>query len=343
MKKLLLIIALILIISCSKPVEDKIKIGAILPLTGPYAVAGIDAKNAIDLALEDLNNIQVTYEDSQGENTKAVASFNKLVNIDNTKIILTSTSWISNTLYQQAIDSDIIQAIIASAGFQRSKDKDKAIRFTVQVKEEAQYLKEFLKKFNRIAIFSLNNDFGKLWADELKKEFKDKVVIIENRAPTDIDMKTQLTKIKAQNPDVLFIADGGGPAALDVRKAKELEINAQLVGSRPIESPEVLQEKATEGLIFSSPDYNINHQFISKYKAKYSKEPTIFAVEAYDTIMTLAKASEKCNQDSNCLYNWYLNKEYEGALGKIKFNEKADASYPFTLKQVKDGKFVKYG
>ena len=124
---ILLFILTLSIISCTQSEQNKIKIGAILPLTGAYAIAGTDAKNAIDIALEDIGNkIQVIYEDSQGENTKAVASFNKLINIDNTKIVLTSTSWVSNTLYQQAIDSDVIQAVIASAGFKRAKDNDKA-------------------------------------------------------------------------------------------------------------------------------------------------------------------------------------------------------------------------
>ncbi|MBI4154506.1 ABC transporter substrate-binding protein [Candidatus Woesearchaeota archaeon] len=344
MKKFYLLLLLTtLLISCSQTDQNKIKIGAILPLTGPYAVAGIDAKNAIDLALEEIGNkIQVIYEDSGGENSKAVSSFNKLVNLDNSKIVITSTSWISNTLYSQAIDSNVLQAVIASAGFTRAKEKDKAIRFTVAVKEEAQYLKDYLKKFNRIAVFYLNNDFGKFWADEIKNEFQDKVVALESRSPTDIDMKAQFAKIKDSNPDILFLGNGGGPAALDVRKAKELGINAQIVGSRPIESQEVIQEKATEGLIFSSPDYNQDHPIISKYKSKYNKEPTIFAVEAYDTIMTLAKATENCKEDTTCIYNWHLNKEYEGILGKINFDEKANAHYPFILKQVKDGKFILY-
>ena len=102
-KTLITVLALSLVLSgCLKTSEEKevkeevIKIGVILPLTGNAAVYGLSAKEGIDLSLEDINNtggingktIQMIYEDSQCDSTKAVSAAHKLINIDKVQIII---------------------------------------------------------------------------------------------------------------------------------------------------------------------------------------------------------------------------------------------------------------
>ena len=343
MKKIMLLLMLSFLIACAPAKEEKIKIGAILPLTGPFAFYGEDGRIAMELALEDVGNTtEIIYEDSAGESPKAVTAFNKLTNVDGAKIVITSTSWISNAVYSQAADANIFQGIIASAAFKRTRE-DKAVRFTVDVSDEAPYILDYLQTFNRIAIIHLDNDYGKGWAEALKKNLSDKVVAVEKYAPTDTDISAQLSKIKAGNPDVLVLASTAKEGGLFARKAKELGIEPQLVSMRPIQNPQLLQEtKAVEGLVYSYPKYNANHAFVSRYVAKYGKEPTVFAVEAYDAIIEIAQAAEKCKSDAECMYQSFMNKEYDGALGHVKFDSKGDSHYPFVLKQVKNGKFVSF-
>ncbi|MEM3154005.1 MAG: ABC transporter substrate-binding protein [Candidatus Woesearchaeota archaeon] len=332
---------MLFLVACVQVAEEKTKVGVILPLTGPFAFYGEDGRIAMELALEDVGDkIEIIYEDSGGENTKAVAAFNKIVNVDGAKVVITSTSWISNAVYSQAADANIFQGIIASAAFKRTRE-DKAVRFTVDVADEAQYIIDYLEQFNRIAILHLDNDYGKGWAEELKQKLSDKVVAVEKYAPTDIDVSVQLSKIKAVNPDVLVLASTAKEGGLFARKSKELGIDAQLVSMRPIQNPQLFEEtEAVEGLVYSYPKHNQNHSFISRYIAKYGKEPTVFAVEAYDAVIEIARAAEKCNADTKCMHQSFVNNEYYGALGHVKFDAKGDAHYPFVLKQVRDGKFV---
>ena len=55
-KTFLFLITLIFLLGCSQSKKEEIKIGAILPLTGPVAAFGQWAKNGIDLGLEEYNN-----------------------------------------------------------------------------------------------------------------------------------------------------------------------------------------------------------------------------------------------------------------------------------------------
>ena len=74
--------------ACTNDKEPQvIKIGAILPLTGPIAFFGEYEKNAINIACSEINDrggikgkkVEVIYEDSQNDPKKAVNAFNKLI------------------------------------------------------------------------------------------------------------------------------------------------------------------------------------------------------------------------------------------------------------------------
>jgi branched-chain amino acid transport system substrate-binding protein len=341
MKRLLL--AFLLLLAACAPAQDKPVIGAILPLSGPFAFYGEDQRTGIEVALEEVGEkVAVILEDSAGENPKAVAAYNKLTNIDGANVIVTSTSWISNAVYSQAAEAGVLQGIIASAGFRRTAD-DKAVRFTVDVKEELQYLVGHLEQFERVGILHLNNDYGKGWADGFRQELGSKLVAVEAYNPGDADVNSQLTKIKAANPDVLVLVSTGKEGGLFARRARELGLHVPLVSQRPIQSPELLEQAAAvEGMVYSYPDHDMSHAFVARYKEKYGKQPTVFAAEAYDAVITIVQATESCKTDTSCLHKWFIDKEYDGALGHVKFDKEGDAHYPFVLKQVRSGSFVPY-
>ncbi|GAI09057.1 unnamed protein product, partial [marine sediment metagenome] len=92
---IVVVIGLIWYAVTKKPAEEVIKIGATLPLTGDYSNFGVDAKNVIDLVVEEVNEvgidgkkIEVIYEDDQCDPKQVVTTVNKLINIDGVKIIL---------------------------------------------------------------------------------------------------------------------------------------------------------------------------------------------------------------------------------------------------------------
>ena len=81
-----LAVAAILLAGCVQQ-QETIKIGAILPLTGETMVWGENSRNGMQLAVEEINSaggingklIEIIYEDSQCNPSKAVSSIQKLV------------------------------------------------------------------------------------------------------------------------------------------------------------------------------------------------------------------------------------------------------------------------
>ena len=57
---------------------------------------------------------------------------------------------------------------------------------------------------------------------------------------------------------------------------------------------------------------------------------------------TLYAAVSACKDSPDCIYSWYQNSTYSGALGLVHFDESGVASYPIKLKIVQNGKFEDY-
>ncbi|MDR2097641.1 MAG: ABC transporter substrate-binding protein, partial [Spirochaetaceae bacterium] len=78
--------------------SNTIKIGGIFPLSGNVAVYGVEARNGILLAIEEINaaggvngkKIELISEDDEGNPEKSVNAYNKLTAKDKVNIIIGS-------------------------------------------------------------------------------------------------------------------------------------------------------------------------------------------------------------------------------------------------------------
>ena len=79
---------------------DTIKLGAVLPLTGPAAVVGTQEQRGIQYAVDEVNakggiaghKIEVIFEDNQAKPDQSVLLFNKLVDLQKIPAIFTGYS-----------------------------------------------------------------------------------------------------------------------------------------------------------------------------------------------------------------------------------------------------------
>ncbi len=324
---------------CAPNETEPMVVGAILPFTGAQADIASEEKNAMEMALNDTGRkFKVIYEDSAGQNPVAIAAFQKLVDKDNASVVVTCASWISNAISPLAAERGILQFVLGTATFNRTSS-GKAVVFTVSMNEESECLASYLRRFNRTAIIYMNNDYGRAWSGILKTSMPGTIVCMESYELNQTDYSMQLTKIKEARPDLLVLLSTAEGASI-ARQARQLGINAPLASTRPIERPDILEEPAVNGLVYSYPSYNVTGPFFARYVEKYNKQPTAFGAEAYDAIVTLASATQNCSCRSDDIYRWYLNREYNGALGSVSFDGSGNAHYPVILKQIRDGKFV---
>ena len=336
---LVLFFAFVIINSCSddnttNPSGDGLKVAAIIDLSAHYSQFGIEAKQAMDLALKDARNIQIEYYDSKADLATSDKLLDSIIKKGDTKVVVTLASWISNGLAQKINNNNMLQIAIGSAVFDYAS-LNSCVRLTGDVSSESKYLSEELKKYNKIGVLYFNNDYGKGWFNTLSSVLGNKIIAAESYTDTQTDFTTPLNKVNAKNPDVIVLISTR--EAVDIiRQARNLGINAQFIGTRPTLTNQLLAEPLAEGMMFSYPDLDESISFYQLFKSTYSYRMSAFGAEGYDLVKTLDQAYQNNNKDRNVLFTNYRNKSVNGALGKIKFDANAQADYDFTLMVIKN-------
>lgn len=340
------IVLLILTTGCSK--AENLRIGAILPLSGPAAIWGENLKNSMELAREELTkegiNIEIVYEDSQAKPTEGLNAYNKLKNIDNVDIMLTAFSRVSVPLISVA-DQDKIPLIMTLVAAKGVADQSPfAFRF---YSNERQYVDPHFdgliknKNYKQIAVLNINDEYGVSILNVIKERAARsgiEITIDESFAPGNTDFKTQLTKIKAKNPEALFfVASTPVEVTNLIKQARELDLNMDL-----IEASATLASKSTivglgeavDGVYTIAFPFSLGltgSEFALKYKSNFGKEPLFIAPFGYDTIKMLAKATKgKSTREGELVEKITNLKNFDSLNGEVKIQSNGEIN-PRTL------------
>jgi len=356
------IVAGVLIFSLQKSTVSQekkvIKIGAILPLSGEASAYGNSWQKGAELAVEEIKkkygvNIEVVYEDSQFESSKAVTAAQKLINIDNVKAIILGSSRETLAVAPLAEEKKILlmtggnAAEITNAG-------DYVFRIYPSNLYQGEDLANFALKqgYTKIAVLTLLDDYGVGLTDIFKKRVEENGgnIISETFPQQGItDFRTQLTKIKNSNSDALLIIAATNQYPLILKQIKELNINIPLLAPETFQSASILSKagELAEGVLFTTfveADTKEYDNFADAHQKKYGEMPGPFSSGFYDNIILVSEALIKNNVNIEKAKDWLYNvKNWSGATGITNFDENGDPiGKSYTIMTVKNGQFVSY-
>ena len=333
--------------------NNTINIAYLGPLSGNAAAYGNDEKNAFDLAINEINlkggidgkQVKVIYEDGGCDSKKAINAAQKLINVDNVKIIL-GGACSSETLAAAPIAES--NKVILYSSFSSSPDITNAGDYVFRNMPSDNFVGKELAKliidenYNRIAIISQNTDyaqsFKKLVINEFKKYGKEKNIIFNETYDSDEkDFRTILLKLKLKKPDVIILnpqtyKTGG----IILKQAKELNINAQYYGGPNAWSGNEIKKIAGKSIIGLKVVDNSEidkskpkvKEFLKRYKKRYGDYINGFLIASkYDSVYIIKDAIEYCKSDKNtrCIKNYLYDMNwYDGLIGKFKFDKNGD-------------------
>jgi branched-chain amino acid transport system substrate-binding protein len=166
----------------------------------------------------------------------------------------------------------------------------------------------------------------------------------------DQDFKTILTKLKALNPDMIFLPGYYEEVGKIIKQARELGMNMPFVGGDGWDSPKLVEIGGAQAL---NNSYFVNHYsvedtslasktFVEAYKKEYGQIPDAMAVLAYDAAYVLADAITRANSTEPDKIRAALaaTKNFKGVTGEISMNESHDAVKSAIMLELKDGKQV---
>lgn len=370
----ILILFVLILSACApqQPVEKPVqfqgsyKIGVMLPLTGDGAAYGLPEQRGVKIAIDEINakggingrKLEAVYEDSKCNPKDGNAAAQKLVNIDKVKVII-GGACSGETLGASPItESNKVILISPSA---TNPDITKAGDFVFRTAPSDAYagvvaadyaFKELNVK--KAAVISESTDY----AQGLRRVFKEnfaklggEIVADETYNPEDTDFRTQVTKVKASNPDVVYIVpQAPAKGILLVKQLNEAGLKQQLLTAEVIIGQRsIIKENAAdvEGLIGIEPKFDGKRtksaSFLVKYRqtAKEEAQFPFFTAAAYDAVYLIANAIAKDGYDSEKIRDYlYAVKDYDGAAGKITIDENGDPIIDYSIKQAKNGELV---
>ena len=362
MKKVLftLAAAALLLAGCGKKEGDTIKIGGIFPLSGNVSVYGVECKNGIDLAIEEINaaggvngkKLELISEDDEGNPDKTVNAFQKLTTRDGVKIIIGSlTSGCTKAVTNRAQAQKIIQIAPAATAPDITDAGNYIFRACFidpfQGTVGGKFAVENLGSKKAAILYDIGNDYSVGLTENFEKTFTalgGSIAAKESYATNDKDFNAQLTKIKNAAPDVLYLPDYYNVVSLIAKQARSQGIDVPLVGA---DGWDGLTTNAGDEVLngFYSNHYAVDstspavQKYVSSFQAKYNKAPNAFAALGYDSAYLLKDAIIKAGSTDTALIRDALESiEGDYVTGHLSFDAKHNpVKAAVMLELVKDG------
>lgn len=350
---------------CEKKEDKGIKIGVSLPLTGEVASYGIRAQRGIEIGLEEINSnagingkkVKIIFEDDKNDPKTGVSIITKFAIVDKLPAIIGSAgSTVTLAMVPVANQNRVVLlSPISSSVKLTTEGGDYFFRVCPADDAQAKILAQWVleKGYQQVALVYTNNSWGKPLGESFQRHFEEgggKVIIAEGVEERTTDLRTQLAKIRAANVNIVvsptYPVEGGNL----LRQAKEMRIKAEFYGGDNWDAPEFLTAAgdAADGAFFVDPAEPKGDKFFAftkKYRAKYGEEPDINAAFGYDAFLAVIEAMKKAKtSDGPSIQQALYGVSFEGASGKIEFDENGDLKTPvFDRNVIRDGKKVNIG
>lgn len=320
--------------------QSKVKIGVVVPLSGPFALGGQNVKRGYDLAVEEINaaggikamggaQIELVYADNQGKQDVAIGETERLIQQE--KVAAIMGSWHSPTTVAgtQAAERNKTPWVVevASADVILERGFKYVTRVNVKGSWYGAAPVDFLdhakaalgQKIQRVAIMYTDDDWGRASVGKGTKEAlkaKGYEIVEEIVYPsTTQDVTTYINKVKAARPDAFIVTSFPNDSLLVGRAIEQLGLKVPIVVgvSAGYALPSFitnLQQAAEKWFIVGgwNPDIPGAKPLADKFRAKFSVEMNEHSALAYQTAVVLKEAIEQAKSDDREKINDALHK-----------------------------------
>ncbi|MDQ0203003.1 ABC transporter substrate-binding protein [Pectinatus haikarae] len=348
---------------------NTIKIGANFELTGNAANYGSAALDGLRLAVKEVNDaggidgkkIELEEVDSKSEASESANATTKLVTDKVSAIVGPATT--GDVLASSPIVTDSKIPLIAPAATSpkvtvddNGKVKPFVFRSCFIDPQQGEVMSTFAVKTLHAKTAVIYVDSSTDYSKSLGKVFREKfeasggqIVDEEAFVQKDQDFKTTLTKIKAANPDIIFIPAYYEEVGKIVKQARELGITAPLLGTDGWDDTKVIDIAGKDPLnnTFYSTHYSDQDKDVQNFikmfeKENNGKEPNVFAALGYDAGKMLIEAIKQAkSSDPQKIRDALENlKDIQVGTGVISINKDHNPIKSAVIIEMKDGNKV---
>ena len=342
-----------------------IKVGGLAPLTGSLAIYGVTTTNGAQLAVEEINKnggingkqIEYIVLDTKGDATESVMAYNKLVDTNVAAVIGDITSKPTVAVAEIAAQDNMPMITPTGTQVDITEAGPNVFRVCFTNPYQGTVLATLAKeRFGADTAGILVNNSSD-YSDGIAKAFTEqaeklgiKFTVKDGYAAGDRDFRAQLTKIAAENPDVLLIPEYYEQASLIAAQAREVGVKSIFVGSDGWDGIAKTLDSTAYKVIensyftnhFSMQDESVKIQnFIKAYKETYKEDPSAFSALGYDAVYMVKEAVEKAGStDKQAVVDALKNIEYDGITGYLTFDDHNNPVKAVTILKIVNGEYV---
>lgn len=337
-------------------INEPLRIGAVLPLTGNLAFIGEGIRNGIEMSKEEFNAaggirgraIEILYEDSKGNATDGLSATQKLVGFDRVQFIIVNLTTVCLAV-RPILDQKPVLSFFLSTHPAVLDGSPNGFRVFISGVQESTLLSHYAGShgYKTFMVLNVSDAYGKGTAYHLKSllEKFGVVISVQEYNLSSADFRVIATKVKESSPDALVVIGYGREYPLLFRQLGEQGWSGPILGNLSFANlaGQSLQGPLASQISYSAPGYfsavtrlNSSQNFIDRYKRRYGKDPDFNAAYGYDNVRLLAQALSAVGDSDISRIRAYLLevRGYEGAIGRVDMTHSGDSE---TDMQVIDG------
>ena len=319
----------------------QVKIGFVNSVTGPEAPIGEALTNGVDLAMDDLGKkgvkLTLVRQDDTGKPQIAMSAMEQLATGDEVAAVVGPySSAPANAIAKLAQQYKVPLLVpVASKEDITKQGYDWVFRLCAPAHDYSNTLIDAvltLGKPKTIAFIYESTDFGNSVSAAGKAYATSKglqIVGDEAYQKGAADYRSTLTKMKAANPDLVFMVSYVADAILLMRQSREVGLKPQafLGGGAGFDTAQFESERDISTNVFSVTQWTPDtgwpgaEDFAKRYQARFGKRPTYHAATAYASMMIMGDVVSKTGGDRKKIQQALDTGTWSGIMGDVKFED----------------------
>ncbi len=327
-----------------------IEIGHFGSLSGGTATFGKSTDNGIRMAFDEINakkpplgkKLNLTSADDSSQPAQVPSAVQKLIKQSNVTVLMGEVaSSLSNIAAPIAQKAGVPMVSPASTNPTVTQNGNYIFRTCFIDPFQGAVMAKFAKDNLKVSKAAILTDVANSYSKGLTKFFTEswtkgggQIVDTESYKAGDKDFNSQLTKIKATNPDVIYVPGYYNEVANIAVQARSQGITQPLMGGDGWDSPKLYEigGQALQGCYFSN-HYSPQSKdpavvkFVGDYKAKYGEVPDAMAALGYDAAYIVSDAISRAGSTDKAKIRDALatTKNYPGVTGVISIDKDRNA------------------
>ena len=366
-----LIIVIVIAIAVTLGVRSKessvVRIGTLMPLSGPSASLGEWMQKGALSARDEINAsggingkpLELVIEDDRCDGKVGVSAYKKFYSVDGIHYFAGPLCAAARMPVLKSAEND--SALIITTGLAMTHGQNSTARTFNVLPSVSSVTNKVIDysfvnlKTKKISLLKVNDEVGTETEFAFIENLKDRGITnphIETFTKGTTDMRAELAKIMNDDSDTVFLAGFQSDNNVFMKQATDLGLKKTILTLSSIQTPvSATNNKGTGLALYYAHPSATESASARAFLAEYQKiDPSasimspVYLGSGYDAVMLLAKAIKQCGDDVTCSQA-YISKltDYPGANGSITFGEKGNvnSTEAIEIRVLKDGAFSK--